>query len=233
MTVEISSAQASATIYYTTDGSAPNESSTLYAGPIILTNSATVKAIAIVEGFAPSPVTTAEYTRNQSAAPATERVTFEGLDRVTRGNWKGNKGAAGYITARDSQLLPSYASVATQRKLEWTWTGATADERVLQRANSDQRLAACWYEPSYFEVEVNFLDGLEHSLSVYCLDWDRAARSQRVEVLDFDTREVLHSYELQSFGEGVYLSYKITGRVILRLTKVQSHNAVLSGLFFD
>ena len=231
--VEISSTQSGATIYYTVDGSAPDQSSAAYASPIILTNSATVKAMAVAEGLAPSFVTTTAYTRAQPPRPSDASVTFEGLDRLTGGNWKGKYGAAGHMVAKDSQLLPSYATLTTNRKLEWIWATAATEERLLQRAGSEARLAACWYEPDYFEVEVNFTDGAAHKLSLYCLDWDRAARLQRVEVIDFSTRQVLHTHELQSFGDGAYLSYRITGRVIIRLTKVQSHNAVLSGLFFD
>ena len=47
-------------IYYTTDGSTPTAESTLYTEPIVLTEDVTIKAIAVKNGYANSPV--AEFT---------------------------------------------------------------------------------------------------------------------------------------------------------------------------
>jgi hypothetical protein len=231
--VGMTSTTANARIHFTTNGTTPSEASARYVMPIKLTNTTTVKAIAIADGFAPSLISTAEFTRTPPNPEPSANVVFRGLDLTTRGNWKGKYGSAGHITVNDSQVLPSSVSIGTHQKLEWTWSGATTDERVLLRATSTARVAACWYNPDYFEVELKFHDSSVHKVSVYALDWDRAARVQRVEVLDFTTRQVLHSYELKNFGEGIYLSYDITRPVIIRLKNMNSHNSVLSGIFFD
>jgi sugar lactone lactonase YvrE len=59
-TVTISDA-ASATIYYTTDGTTPTTASRVYA-PIAVTRSETVKAIAVASGFTQSAVASATYS---------------------------------------------------------------------------------------------------------------------------------------------------------------------------
>ena len=56
------SAESGASIYYTLDGSAPTAQSTLYSAPITLTDTTTVKDIAIKDGVF-SSVTTRIYTK--------------------------------------------------------------------------------------------------------------------------------------------------------------------------
>ena len=60
-TVTLSDADANAKIYYTTDGSNPSASSALYTGPISVTVSKTIKAIAIDPALQNSNITTAAY----------------------------------------------------------------------------------------------------------------------------------------------------------------------------
>lgn len=59
--VSISSDTADANIYYTTDGSIPNQNSSLYTAPIHLTENTTIKARAFADGFEPSEISTAAY----------------------------------------------------------------------------------------------------------------------------------------------------------------------------
>ena len=74
--VEISCATEGAAIYYTTDGSEPTEDSEAYSEPFEITETTTVKAIAINEAGA-SNVATAEYTRVAASPVIVGEATFE------------------------------------------------------------------------------------------------------------------------------------------------------------
>ena len=64
----ISDISPGAAIYYTENGTTPTTSSTHYAGPLTISATTTVKALAVAKGFSNSPVTTATFTL-QAGAP--------------------------------------------------------------------------------------------------------------------------------------------------------------------
>ena len=66
--VTISSITPAATIYYTTNGNTPTTSSTIYSGPISVSTSQTIQAIAVASGFSNSAVASAAYTINLTSA---------------------------------------------------------------------------------------------------------------------------------------------------------------------
>jgi hypothetical protein len=61
-TVTIKDAEAGATIYYALHGATPTTKSTRYTGPIKISSSTVIKAIAVAPGYSPSPVAETTYT---------------------------------------------------------------------------------------------------------------------------------------------------------------------------
>lgn len=62
LNVTISSATTDAAIYYTLDGTEPTALSTVYASPILVSETTTIKAIAIADGMPASDISVATYT---------------------------------------------------------------------------------------------------------------------------------------------------------------------------
>lgn len=60
--ITLSDGTAGAAIYYTTDGTTPTTASTIYANPITISATATIKAIATASGFSTSAVASGSYT---------------------------------------------------------------------------------------------------------------------------------------------------------------------------
>jgi hypothetical protein len=71
--VTISDATAGTTIYYTTNGTTPTTSSSVYSGPITVSATETLEAIAVETGYANSGIATAAYT---ISTPGTTYINY-------------------------------------------------------------------------------------------------------------------------------------------------------------
>jgi hypothetical protein len=225
-------AENGAEIRYTLDGTDPQSTSTLYSGTFTVTNTATLKARAYKTGLRDSLVASAAY-KIVSSASASASVEFVGSNDTIGGSWKGAYGAEGFVLIADATLLPSYAQINVSGAEQWIWEYSTSDPRAVERNNESSRMAPCWYSSTAFDVDVTISDATPHMVTFYCLDWDFGGRAQLIEVIDYDTGRVLDTREVTNFTSGVYLSYRVQGRVIVRFTCTQSYNAVLSGIFID
>ena len=140
--------------------------------------------------------------------------------------------AEGSTLAYDVTLLPSGATVAFAGEASWLWTGISSEVRTLQRTSMAGRFAGTWYSASSFTVDVNLTNG-NHQLALYALDWDQQGRSERIEVLDAATGAVLDAQTISNFGQGQYLVWKVSGHVVVRVTRLAGPNAVLGAVLLD
>lgn len=62
VSVTLSDSTSNASIYYTTDGTKPSTSSTLYTGPIVIPSTLDLQAIAVAPNFSPSLIASGIYT---------------------------------------------------------------------------------------------------------------------------------------------------------------------------
>lgn len=89
--VAIACSTADATIYYTTDGTEPDENSAVYSAPISVAESMTIKAIAMKEGYENSNVATAEY------------IVILGAVTIFEQDWEGEMNGWTFVTVEGSK----------------------------------------------------------------------------------------------------------------------------------
>lgn len=133
-----------ATIFYTVDGSDPDDGSTEYIGPFTLTESVTVKAIAFAPGFTPSEIVSASFTiTDPPPEPEPEPDGGEALLNPTVTN-KTRK------ELRNTTDNPHGSS----RSIMVLGSAYTREDRVVQR-----------------RIEVNY-SPVEHELAIIASDGD-------------------------------------------------------------
>jgi hypothetical protein len=138
--VTISDATSGATIYYTTNGTTPTTSSTVYSGAITVSATETVEAIAIATGHSTSAIASAAYTIS-SVAPTvnfSSGFTSTGLNLVgasiVSGALELTDGGAGEQRAAWFTTPVNVQSFTTT--FEFQLTSATADGFTFAIQNS-------------------------------------------------------------------------------------------------
>jgi hypothetical protein len=162
-------------------------------------------------------------------------ASFRGTNTTTQGSWYPTYGSQGYYIIRNGSVAPSYATV-TSNNSSYTWTASTTAPQALVDApgtNPSNRIAACLYESSSFTVDVDITDGNTHNIELYLLDWDKQGRTEQIQLSNASTGAVLDTETASNFAGGVYLSWTISGNVLITFTKESGANAVVSGIFFD
>ncbi len=109
--VTISDATTGATIYYTINGTTPTTSSAVYRGPINVSSSQTIKAIAAAAGYSNSSIASATYTIGASATSAPRYTpgsgTYTSAQSVTISD--ATPGATIYYTTNSTRPTTSSA----------------------------------------------------------------------------------------------------------------------------
>ena len=188
-----------------------------------------------------TPTDTLDYTAatatvslvvNQATA-VTNQASFLTVDTTTQGSWQNVYGQDGYVLANvASQKIPAYATFAVQNQLNYTWNPSTSDPRALQIPGGSGGIAATWYSPGPFNVDVNIMDGASHEVALYALDWDNQGREETIQVLDGSTSAILDTRTISGFNNGLYLVWNISGSVKIVATNISGSNDVISAVFF-
>jgi hypothetical protein len=254
--VNASSAQGIASVQFQIDGVNAGAAVTgagpvftsLWASPQASDGSHTASAV-VTDNVGLRSVATVPVQISNGPAP-TPSAVLTSIDSYSSGSWKGVYGQDGEIIAVDSTNPPFYATVNFINTINppFTWHAGnpTTDVPGLQKANSNQRIGAAFYQivgnnqdysKAQFTIDVNFVDYQKHELSLYFVDWHHPVRAQTIKVMNANTNAVLDTQNLTNFPLGVYYTWNIQGHVLINIqltpTQFDPDSAVVSGLFFQ
>jgi glucose/arabinose dehydrogenase len=163
--------------------------------------------------------------------PPTE-ITFTGINGVAKGNWPQRFGSDGFYIPLGPQESRPFAQVGIEPWVySWEWVTGSDDPRAMIVPGSDSTSATCWTSPIRVEATVNFLDGREHAVALYFMDFERVGDNETLQILDGNSNAVLDEHPLDDIGEGVYLTWNVRGRIRVRILPLTDWPAIMSGIF--
>lgn len=124
--VTLSDATAGSAIYYTTDGSAPTTTSLRYSGPIPVSKSVVIQAVAVASGFANSFVARADYVIvHSSPVIPSNAISETGLQLLPTWRYKHDPGTSGASAGSMTFVTdPSLSGQAARFESSYTnWGG--------------------------------------------------------------------------------------------------------------
>ncbi|HEY6226611.1 MAG TPA: Ig-like domain-containing protein, partial [Verrucomicrobiae bacterium] len=186
-------------------------------------------------------VAVGEYGLSTQSTPMTlrcelppNRAAFVSDDWLTQGDWIGRYGAEGQELAIGwTNLNPRFE--ANIQSLLFPVVSDNTDRSSLQIPLNDYRFLGYYFvgASDTMELRIRTRDGRLTRFSLYFADWFGPGRKEEVTVLDGATGVECDRRVIESFYDGVYLSWNIQGDLRFLIHSVNDFNAVVSGLFFD
>lgn len=165
--------------------------------------------------------------------PPANTATFVKSDATTSGSWKGTYGYDGAIAPYSDFLVPSYVQVNANNNYPLIWENPSSQPSALQKRLSSARFATTWQHSSPFLFFLRFADTNVHRVSFYFLDWEAVGRQQKIDLYDYDSGALLASRTITDFASGVYSTWDLKGKIMIRLSAAGPGTSVLSAIFFD
>lgn len=127
--VTLSTSTEGATIYYTTDGAEPTTNSSVYNSAITVSQTTTIKAIAVAGGYDNSDVASATYTIVDPSTPGTDTTPYtvaQARAAIAAGTGINNVYATGIV----SEIPTAYS--ADYKNITFNFVDESGDQEFLQ-----------------------------------------------------------------------------------------------------
>jgi hypothetical protein len=120
--------------------------------------------------------------------------------------------------------------------MDYTWAGQTTDPQALEtNVQGTTRIASAYtqYGGTSFTINVNLSAGTTQLLSLYVLDWESIGRVETITITDLSTGTILDTETVSAFQGGTYLSWLVSGNVVVKVTPTGTFSPVVSGIFLN
>ncbi|MDE2127083.1 MAG: hypothetical protein KGJ62_10875 [Armatimonadetes bacterium] len=185
-------------------------------------------------------------------------VQFMALDSKTQGAWSGVYGSEGFLIP----LFDGLSEMQKPELILYRGLGiilpvrpeiTTGSNEIMegsifaflhQRNSTDTRLpnsgpglparapAAFSGGPIPMAVRMDTSDGKAHRAAIYLLDFNRAGYESDVSV--FDTQgDLLDSRLVANYGDGVWLTWRFTGKIVIRVSSLTMAPSLIQGVCVD
>jgi hypothetical protein len=162
--------------------------------------------------------------------PPSGEVVYLGEDRETRGSWIGTYGAEGHAIVGGDKSLPAYIEVRYVGGEESIWTNSTKYQRALQKVHHpEDRMIAQRSTPIHELIDVTVNNGVTQDVALYFIDWDYQQRQMIIDAVCANTNHAIHTVILKDFSNGVYLIYRVKGRIQFRFTILGDDGNIFNG----
>ena len=219
--VSIATSTANASIYYTTDGSTPTTSSTLYTGPISVSASETIKAIAAATGYTASPVASFAYTISGTAAAYPQTAPISSISLGENGAMNGflpfcpsptncsaiyKNISADPVDTVNNNYLQTYTNYATaglnpnfqdtSATLPWYTYDSSNDSAITYLAASSQSI------PTQTDTTTIGLksDMVSEGGANPNVQWTGDGRDRHLGIIDKHLGKIFETYQLQTLN---------------------------------
>ena len=188
VSVSITDNTPGAAIYYTTNGSTPTAASTQYTGPIVLSSTTTVNAVASASGYLVSPMASATYTNITQASPPTFSVaagTYTTAQSVTISDT--TSGATIYYTTNGT--TPSTSSTKYSGTAISVSTTETLEAIAVATGYTNSAVATAAYTIQPAGSGISFPQGFANSQGLMILNGSTDLDDSRLQLTDGGTGE--------------------------------------------
>jgi hypothetical protein len=130
--------------------------------------------------------------------------------------------------------------MSTFGKYVWRYPGTDNPTTDLQLPFPpyQSRIASGWYYwPDIHTsnaIRLTFSDSEPHLMAIYCQDADYGGRGESIQILDAATETQLEIQHLTPpFSSGVWLQWRVSGDLIIKVILTDAVNTAHMGFFFD
>ena len=168
------------------------------------------------------------------------KVSFIGCDHLTQGNWQDKYGTQGYIVPAYDYVQPMCGDSFFSKVNLYKTEESPIDINALRTPDdaSKRRLSVLFSE-NHLDVHVLICGDKTQKVSFYLWNYNAIKYAPVIEIIDFETNEILLTVEIGDISTGTYYSFDVLGYVVFRfkyrsdISNQERKYGEISGLFFD